>query len=896
MVLKPQIVCQPQLSQRDEFEARLNKVTIKKQASVYAKVATGTLDVVPSDKIQLQEIAAGSTVSSEVFVVNNSLVDLNYRLECQTKAAARVWLDHNEGLLPGRSRRALVVRVQPLEEGEMNIDIVVQNVVDPPAKSTKKNLLTVSVQCVTPRFCVTDIQSAGLSKGRLWRQLDITDLNAALNPQACLSLSKGSSGLKSVYEPQSESITLDFGSGTQGDEDRLVVMCLTNAGTCAAEWSLLFPNDITYQPEPWAENDNPSATEAHCKDILNHGIFSVLPKKGRLSAGESCFLSMRYRFGMPCEQHCLPAVLRVSHRPDVYLHLLGRTTHSGQGHVYLPNPYHVLEPQPIGIFNPPTQFYRLYNDGDRDMDFTVDLSPIQALNQHNYSFSILESGEASGCVPAKGSALVPLRFRPLEEKVYTVDLPISFSCAGAEIQKGTVLTVSGQGFDPRTKMSLSDTIDEERPADSSLLVPKRHEIPAVPKCVLEHQLAFLSHNHIDFGDLPAFGHKRRIVYVRNLHQDRHVGFSWDCAEFSVVVSVTPSRGVLAPGAVRQCVVKFTAVDGVCLYDFDLVCNIVDQTAQDEFEQSMREMEAAREEAEQCFTYTDAGRTGRGRTGGYKDVTTGLGQRSARGSEVPISNFPQKTLVAGFAPTLTSSFSPSMHDSRADAIAATVPRRGTGPKRSKNLNQERPTSGPRLQRITGVHKSTTAVTDSDLRTSKYQALPPIKLNETVRAPTPESPPSCPPLYVGIVASVFAPDDAPRDVFIDTTMVDPLRSQTGEDGDKQMWREEEAEVVTDVLTTLLQEALHDESFQEAVAGIHDEPLPYFAQLQQSLDQKDPTDTSYVPPHAYKFIESLLDNTLSNLLVEARDGEFDLTARPRIVALPTSRPSSSSSGVPK
>uniref|UniRef100_A0A670JW57 Cilia and flagella associated protein 65 n=1 Tax=Podarcis muralis TaxID=64176 RepID=A0A670JW57_PODMU len=147
------------------------------------------------------------------------------------------------------------------------------------------------------------------------------------------------------------------------------------------------------------------------------------------------------------------------------------------------------------------------------------------------------------------------------------------------------------------------------------------------------------------------------------------------------------------------------------------------------------------------------------------------------------------------------------------------------------------------------------------------------------------------------------------------------------------EQEAQLVTDMLSTVIKGLLEESQFQEAVIRSLAEPTPYFCQFwsEESAKQKhspggtsttptspefspkcraededaggvqerSPTETSEAQeslsviirkeqfrelPAFSNLTEMVLENTIRNVLVEASRGEVVLTARPRIIALPT------------
>merc|ERR1712166_1268710 len=200
-------------------------------------------------------------------------------------------------------------------------------------------------------------------------------------------------------------------------------------------------------------------------------------------------------------------------------------------------------------------------------------------------------------------------------------------------------------------------------------------------------------------------------------------------------------------------------------------------------------------------------------GRHSTVTTEQGLRSVRGANVSLSDFPGALLATGHQPSYTSNLSTALAPGAPDPgqVQATISTNRAQTLRQQVLTQtgriaggpfeqnqtmsgdmkvfeesfsqdqsatwgpltsgrtwvgvERPSSATRLQKLSG--ERTIPVSDTDLRTTKYQALPPIRVEHTKRAATP--PPFEPPtvLFIGITAHIYAglaPEDN-RQIFDD-----------------------------------------------------------------------------------------------------------------------------------
>lgn len=395
-----------------------------------------------------------------------------------------------------------------------------------------------------------------------------------------------------------------------------------------------------------------------------------------------------------------------------------------------------------------------------------------------------------------------------------------------------------------------------------------------------------------------------------------------------------------------------------------MCDVVDEQALANYEQAVADSNQADEDAVTHFTLTDVGRTGRGRAGGHTVVTTEQGLRSVRGANVSLSAFPDALLATGHQPSYTSNLSTALAPGAPDPghVRATINTNRAQTLRQQVLNQtgrvaggpfdqnqtmsgdmkvfeesfsqdqsatwgplvsgqtragvERPSSATRLQKLSG--ERSIPVSDTDLRTTKYQALPPIRVEHEKRAATP--PPFEPPtvLFIGITAVVYAekpPTDAveiieededelleasdttPKD-FVDRRMFEP--SAPSADSGPIPWSESngEADAVVDILSSIMQQVVEDDDFTTSIQNVAqgEEPV-YYRQFAYTLpedgsasesESKDSSPAAAAAAEAdlradpafLALAEECLEMIFASMISGADSGEVDLTARSRLI----------------
>jgi len=901
-------------------------------------VAEGTVGVLTStpDTVLVQDSLSGKPVDRVVTLFNPGTTSVRYMLfhdggDC-------ISLGHTYGVLaPGSERNLRVIVSSPGPEtaGDFTSTIYYQFDTAEDFHAPPAPLCTIDATFVRPHIAVTDARATGLSKGRLWKMLGLTELNAALADTAAGSLNSDGEADEPLFD-------LHFDTAVLGEEDSVVDLEFTNTGVSKASWSMVFPDQLVYAPERWAAKTTLTSREAQEKEILASKIFQVSPRKGDLEPGETVVVKMKYKH-LHVDADRLTVFLRVEGRPEVWLDLHGKTLPTGDGYLQLQSSHTQLEPVPIGLPLPSEQYYNLHNDGDEALSFKLDRSALAALQEDNYGFPVIQCDVVRGVIPARGSFTLPIKFWPVEPKEHTATLQIE--CDGNVL---VPLTIHGHGYDERSNVL-------------PRFVDGRNTIPTQQAVVKSGQQGFLSHERLYFGDVPMYSVNRRVVFLRNDSPEGHaMSYSFRCLpQYTNVVQIEPASGQLAGGDSVAVRVTLSACDGPSVYDFDLMCDVVNEQSLSNHEQAVVDSDRARVDAVTHFTLTDAGRTGRGRAGGHSTVTTEQGLRSVRGANVSLSDFPGALLATGHQPSYTSNLSTALAPGAPDPgqVQATISTNRAQTLRQQVLTQtgriaggpfeqnqtmsgdmkvfeesfsqdqsatwgpltsgrtwvgvERPSSATRLQKLSG--ERTIPVSDTDLRTTKYQALPPIRVEHTKRAATP--PPFEPPtvLFIGITAHIYAglaPEDnlqifddedelsgslGMRKDFVDRRMFEP--SSPDADSAPVSWSESngEADTVVDILSAIMQQVVEDDNFAESIQNVAqgEEPV-YYRQFAKCLPEDDGSAVEQpsagssatgevdlrADPVFLSLAEECFESIFASMIAGADSGEIDLTARSRLI----------------
>ncbi|PKU48418.1 hypothetical protein llap_1326 [Limosa lapponica baueri] len=344
-----------------------------------------------------------------------------------------------------------------------------------------------------------------------------------------------------------------------------------------------------------------------------------------------------------------------------------------------------------------------------------------------------------------------------------------------------------------------------------------------------------------------------------------------------VLQIAPESGVLQPGESIPCFITLRPSGSASFYNIDLVCEIYIQESLVQYKRDLQEWEREKEQQAVEFTITE------------KDLRTKKKPKSPAGTLPPIKNRPMPNQLAG-------------HFERRlllDKEASLVWVKPEPPK-------------PILLHL-GV-------------TARSYSIEDFFSNFTLESPK----------Y--FLSRPFS--DQP----LENKLVDGSRDRMDMDpkwlslaaASKQEW-----EIVTDILTGVIRGLLENTQFHDILKRSLDEPIPYFSQFrcEESAELQDRRQCCTVPSSASQdlypekdgemkemrqemcpsndllecwermseilhhkqlkeqkemmsrqpafgtLVEQVLENTLRNILIEASRGEVVLTARPRVIALPSS-----------
>ena len=591
-------VSDPGATGRREAFVGAGTVEERVDVNIHAEGTSGSVAMRP-ESVDFGHAVVDQSADRTIELHNRSNGIVRYRLETVfddgcTEFDADVTFDESVGQIPARSSSTVRVTYRGRCRGDVGFRIVcrVVNAAKPSRTVQEEEDDAPSVHGIAtadyPTLCVTDAACPGVAKPVLWKRLSLNALNAELArpPTAVedrLQRTGGYDGsLASARSLQGlTSVALGLGVGLEGAEPTAAYVEVCNTGALPAEWRLMTRDESEVDMENWVEIGEPDdEITAHQRFVVEHGIVEVSPKNGVLQPGERQPVRVLYKHAR-VGQHWLTALLNVKDGRSVRLELGGRTVGSKVRCLDISpaNPsmaLHTFAPVRIGDVHPPKQSVELRNPTGEEVEWNVDLSPLDALRTANWGFDILTCHNPRGTIPPFGTALLNWTFQPCEERAYecavAVEIVKRFKWETAET---CVMTLRGAG-----------TLPEDRggaPVDETLVGDCAREswigyrtVPSLPPA---SEIA-LSSGSCVFGAVPTLSIVRRVVTLRSMTDDREYEFEWQLGAFAEdagglepgsSVAIEPMRGVVERGEEVFVKITYSAGPNPQVFDGEIRC-------------------------------------------------------------------------------------------------------------------------------------------------------------------------------------------------------------------------------------------------------------------------------------------------------------------------------------
>ncbi|XP_043852035.1 cilia- and flagella-associated protein 65 [Dromiciops gliroides] len=511
-------------------------------------------------------------------------------------------MDKMEGILSARSQEAICLTACPTHRLQYTWTISCSILTRNESKCGDKEVICkATMMGVYPTLSILDAcatgSAGGITRQHLWRLLSLETLNSYLERDPTsweltykVPTRHSTNRIPSIFTP----LLLDFNFGASpiGSEPSVVFLLLKNSGVVPLNWAFLFPSDQQIDLEFWAERTEFDFAELHQMRVQDNQIFSISPKTGSLFPGQEQTVELVHRHIFVGTDH-LPVLLKVSHGREILLNFIGVTVQVGEKYVHFTSISHRFTPVTIGTALPSRQIYELYNGGSVPVLYDIQLDPLWKIQNKNFQHPIFQCLNPHGDIQPGKTTQIFWIFSPIEAKTYTVDVPIHILGWNS-----ATIRFEGVGYD---RFIMGDTAPFHT-------VTTNDQTPMATKLVVPGQVAFLSQSRISLGNIPVCSKSSRLIFLNNASDKEPIIFSWDLGSSSVIenviLKVSPMMGMVAPGENIPCVVTMKASQHACFYSFDMVCKVYLQKALAQYESEVQAWEKEKSRQEVEFTITE----------------------------------------------------------------------------------------------------------------------------------------------------------------------------------------------------------------------------------------------------------------------------------------------------
>lgn len=478
-------------------------------------------------------------------------------------ANPEIVFDFAKGVLPARASKNILVTFCPAFPGKQDFRVFWELDADNGYGNAIKNTELGSSVKGDPLFCeiigeagyptlqFTDVRSNdGLGPDWLWEQFNLNALNTSLARPLTKKDIKYNNTEGMNQDPSClDTYDFNFTPRAINSETMVATFEIKNVGALPVDFFFKLPNDLDVEIENWADAGEPSAEQTRITGILSNGLFKIHPRRGRLAQHESQQIRIDYNYIITDpvlgEEHVMPAILQLKKGKQVRIMLRGRTLESDQTHLRVLK--NVFEHEmPIGQPVAPEFPLRIFNPSSVSLAYEVDMNALTNLKKDNYGCDVIKCENPKGVLESGQIAAINWKFKPLEAKTYNISSTVSYFPPGrltrprqlAKMKVPLQVTCHGTHHVKGTKK-----------AKSKIKKPKT-SLPTTQKVMIPGQTAKLSHDHIDFGDIPQDAKTHRLVVLRGLGASA-TRYQWDDQHpliLSKRLKIYPMSGTVKAGS------------------------------------------------------------------------------------------------------------------------------------------------------------------------------------------------------------------------------------------------------------------------------------------------------------------------------------------------------------
>ncbi|KPA81253.1 hypothetical protein ABB37_03670 [Leptomonas pyrrhocoris] len=550
-----------QLYLEDGATDAVNRQLYRQKLPFYGEGAYADVEVEPR-VIDVGEAPDTQEQQATLTLYNSGICDVQYDVRAMRIDAAASQqsvivprLHNSRGVLPARTHTTVLAAGQPtpgLTEfvlyaviSGLSTDLGEVPDAESVAEAERHPHCRWSLRAAHPAVQVVNVKFPGVARPLAWQQLNLNAVNAQL---AAVNDADAGADVFSFqhYVSGLVPLTMDLGVAHEMTPAVCLTVTLQNTGDCPSPFSLMFPTQHDANTEHWCLENTELADLQY---IVDRGIIAVTPSQGVINVGGTVQLQIAYTHE-EVGVHRLPMLLRVgAGERRVAVVLEGRTL---PPEVQVLNFHHEkvyeLLPVALGDMEPPLQYVTVSNPCDEPVEYTVDVTALQAHAKSNYGFPVFQCADPHGCVPPHTTASIGFYFRPLEARHYQITVLVQTAQG-----EGYYVDLVGTGYNTRVapKTSVVQWVED------SLM-----HVPVVPPLIPHASSLRLVEDVCTLGAVAYYTLCRRICTLQLAAEAQSaVRYAWQLEQprhGDAQLVIHPAEGVLQPGEQQTVQVSFYA--------------------------------------------------------------------------------------------------------------------------------------------------------------------------------------------------------------------------------------------------------------------------------------------------------------------------------------------------
>ena len=440
-----------------------------------------------------------------------------------------------------KKEKSIEIKNEEKDDEICDDDDIIESVIQ---KEELKCSLEVNAKGDYPLIKIVDLRNNRISPSKLWKDFNVDLANEELQKKLTdeeMDYSNAKSD-KKISDVTQKLKIIQFNFGTkfisknkQENQNEDVFLTLKNEGGVLSEFYFKFPDDINIKREIWMDPVEPTSNDKVEYHVLKEHIFTIEPRKSKLDPGETCNIRLRYSIKEK-GVHRLRVLFQVVNGKPLIFELYGETLSDKSGILSLPKKVLNFGDVPIGYMNYISSPFELKNISTLKVKYMIDKSEITKYNQFHHGFEIFRIDNYEGTIGSGEAKYLIVHFRPLADIEYKLELTLYYTDEVNTSQKK--ITIIGKGYHPlKTQAPPYKNPFEKMP---NSLICKYYNNQMIQKCGV-------SLEDLDFGVINKSKNKTFILY--NYSNDNSFNFDFNEPGFLIKddLQIQPSKGAIEPG-------------------------------------------------------------------------------------------------------------------------------------------------------------------------------------------------------------------------------------------------------------------------------------------------------------------------------------------------------------